>query len=72
MYPDFYSPQELAQFLGITLSALERMRERGSGPPYYRVTGGSIRGRIGCRKRDIEEWLSKRRVMRSCQQARQL
>jgi hypothetical protein len=62
MYPDFYSPQELARFLGITLSALERMRERGSGPPYYRVTGGSIRGRIGYRKRDIEEWLSTRRV----------
>ena len=61
MYPDFYSPAEVAQLLGITLSAIERMRERGAGPPYYRVSGGTIRGRIGYRKRDVEEWLSKRR-----------
>jgi hypothetical protein len=50
---DFYSPPELAQLLGVTLSAVERTRERGSGPPYYRVSGGVIRGRIGYRKHDI-------------------
>jgi hypothetical protein len=59
MSRDFYSPSELAQLLAITLSAIERMRERGSGPPYYRVTGGpsaaglvtaSARSRSGSRR----------------------
>ena len=60
---DFYSPPpELAQLLGVTIHTVERMRERGSGPPYYRVSGGPIRGGVGYRKREVEKWLSTRRV----------
>jgi hypothetical protein len=67
---DFYSTAELAQLLGVTPHAVERMRERGEGPHYYRVSGGTIRGRVGYRKCDVEEWLSTRRVHRSSEQAR--
>jgi len=61
---DVYSPPELAQLLGVTIHTVERMRERGSGPPYYRVSGGPIRGGVGYRERKVEEWLFTRRVQR--------
>jgi hypothetical protein len=58
----FYSPDELARYLGLAPRAIEKMRFIQSGPPFYRISGGAIRGRVGYRKSDVEEWLATRRV----------
>jgi hypothetical protein len=52
MSEEFYFPPELAQYLGLMVIALERMRKRGTGPAFYRVGGGCTRSRIGYRKAD--------------------
>ena len=61
----------LVQFLSLTVNALARMRQRGTGPAFYRVGGGRLRSRIGYRKNGVETWLAGRRVLRSSEQARQ-
>ena len=42
--PEFLSPKQAANFTGFTPKALERMRQRGEGPIYFKAGNGrSIR-----------------------------
>ncbi len=52
------STREGAEYVGNSERAWIRWRGQGKGPPYVRV-GGQIR----YRKRDIDAWLSKHRVV---------
>jgi predicted DNA-binding transcriptional regulator AlpA len=54
----FMSPQELADFLGISLGSVRNLDKEGEGPRSFRIT----RRRIGYRLQDIEEWLRAREV----------
>ena len=58
MPTEFISPTELARRLGVAISTLDKMRAEGSGPTFYRISGGSKRGRIGYATADVEKWLS--------------
>lgn len=50
------SAREAARFLGLTLDQLYRLRERGEGPPGYRV-GRHIRFRWA----DLKAWQTRQR-----------
>lgn len=47
------SEQETAQFLQLSARTLQRLRQAGDGPQYYRLG----ERRIGYRMSDIEAWL---------------
>lgn len=47
---------EASAFLGISESALARMRKDGIGPPY--VKGGGSKGAIQYRKQDLQDWMA--------------
>jgi predicted DNA-binding transcriptional regulator AlpA len=48
--------KDLANWLGISLPTVQRMRSQGSGPFFVRVSAR----RIGYRKADVERWLGAR------------
>jgi len=48
--------RDLSVWLGISLPTLQRMRSRGGGPKFVRL---SFR-RVGYRPSDVEEWLVER------------
>lgn len=50
------SAREAARFLGLTLDQLYRLRERGDGPPAYRI-GRHLRFRWG----DLKAWQERQR-----------
>ena len=50
-----YSPQQLAKTLGVKLNTVNRWRDRGAGPAYYKV-GGAINGKVFYLEGDILEW----------------
>jgi predicted DNA-binding transcriptional regulator AlpA len=54
------SPAELGRRLGVSLRTVERMRSDGSGPPFYRVSGGLRRGRVAYSTEGVDAWLAKR------------
>ncbi len=51
---DYFSPEELAEHLGIPLSTVYMWRYRGEGPPGFRV-GRHTR----FRKTDVAAWVQK-------------
>jgi excisionase family DNA binding protein len=55
-----FSPAELARRLGVSARTVERMRADGSGPPFYRVSGGQRRGRVAYSTEGVDAWLAKR------------
>jgi predicted DNA-binding transcriptional regulator AlpA len=52
--------KDLAEWLGVSLPTVQRMRSRGGGPFFIRI---STR-RIGYRKTDVERWLGARTIER--------
>jgi predicted DNA-binding transcriptional regulator AlpA len=54
----FMSPQELADFLGISLGSVRNLERDKEGPRSFRIT----RRRIGYRLEDVEAWLRSREV----------
>jgi len=59
-------PGEAAKLLGFTPRALEAWRQRGSGPPFVRVSSRAIR----YRRADLAAW-AEGRVYQSTSQAMQ-
>jgi len=49
--------RQLSEFLGFASVTLQQQRERGEGPPFFRV-GRSIRYRLG----DVLDWRAARTV----------
>jgi predicted DNA-binding transcriptional regulator AlpA len=54
------SERELAEWLGVSLPSLQRMRAEGTGPRFVQLT----QRRIGYRKSAVELWLSARTIDR--------
>jgi hypothetical protein len=54
---NFLSPQELAEYAGVSLTTVYGWNKQASGPPYDRV-GKHIQYRL----RDVQQWSSKRRT----------
>jgi excisionase family DNA binding protein len=54
--PAVMTTDEVARYLGINKKSLDRMRGRGDGPPYVRLTGKLIR----YRKADIDDFIESR------------
>jgi predicted DNA-binding transcriptional regulator AlpA len=52
--------KELSTWLGLSLPTLQRMRSKGGGPKFIRL---SLR-RVGYRSTDVEEWLVTRTAER--------
>ena len=48
-----FTPSELSDFLGVSLSTLERWRCQGEGPPFIKIG----RRRIAYRSRAVRQWL---------------
>ncbi len=55
---DMLSRVELADALGISTRTVDRWIAEGTGPPYVRLPGGTLRWRWG----DVREWLRDHRV----------
>jgi hypothetical protein len=53
---DFYTPEQLAEELGMSARTLQRMRARGEGPPYVRPTDH----RILYPREGVPDWLASR------------
>lgn len=51
--PSLLTPRELAAQLGVDVSDLRRLRERGAGPAYIKITPRTIR----YLSQDVAEWL---------------
>jgi excisionase family DNA binding protein len=49
-------PEETAEYLGVTVNALAKMRWDGSGPPYVKIGR-----RVRYRRSDVDAWLDARR-----------
>ncbi len=54
--PDVMTTDEVARYLGINKKTLDRLRGRGDGPRYLRLTSKIIR----YRRADVEEFLETR------------
>ena len=52
--------KELSTWLGLSLPTLQRMRSKGGGPKFVRL---SFR-RVACRQSDVEAWLLARTAER--------
>jgi predicted DNA-binding transcriptional regulator AlpA len=52
--------KELSGWLGVSLPTLQRLRSRGGGPRFVRI---SLR-RVGYRTTDVEAWLEERTAER--------
>jgi len=50
--------KQVAEFLGVTVSALRRWRFEGRGPGFFRLEGRLVR----YRQEDVEGWLSAQAV----------
>jgi excisionase family DNA binding protein len=50
---ELWSPEDLAQYLGVPLATLYAWRYRGEGPPALKV-GRHLRYRVA----DVEQWLA--------------
>ena len=58
----FYSPQELAEYLDYPLATIRKWRTEGTGP-----VGIRIGKRLRYRKSEVERWLQSRESERSDQ-----
>ena len=54
---NFLSPQELAEYAGVSLTTVYGWNKQASGPPYHRV-GKHIQYRLS----DVKQWSSERRA----------
>ncbi len=52
------SPKQAAQYLGVSVRAIELWRQLNTSPPFFRVTKRCIR----FRREDLDNWLNERRV----------
>ena len=55
---EWFSPDQAAEYLGLTSRAMEDMRYRKTGPGYSRVNTRTIR----YRRADLDAWLEAGRV----------
>ena len=55
--PEYLDSEQAAALTGFTPKALERMRHRDEGPPFYRI-GKSVRYRV----EDLRAWMEAGRV----------
>ena len=63
--PRLLTTDEAGEILGLTRRAMEERRRRGSGPPYIRVGGSTVRYRLA----DLEEWLDERTFQSTSEEA---
>ena len=47
------TPPQVAELIGFTVRFLEIQRQKGCGPPYYRISN-----RVRYSRADVEDWLS--------------
>lgn len=59
-----FRTRDASEYLGMPQSTLEKLRLRGDGPPFIRLTGRAI----GYLKEDLDRWLRERRVSSTSQQ----
>jgi hypothetical protein len=57
LFPEYLNPKQAATLTGFTPKALERMRQRGDGPPFLK-RGKSIRYAVA----DLRAWMEAGRV----------
>jgi excisionase family DNA binding protein len=55
---DMLTRVQLAEALNISSRTIDRWIREGTGPPYVRFPGGTLRWRWG----DVQEWLREHRV----------
>lgn len=55
--PDFYSEDETAQFLDVSIPTLRTWRHRKQGPAYYKI-GGKVR----YKPEDLQSFVNESRV----------
>ena len=48
------TPPQVADLIGFTVRFLEVQRQKGCGPPYYRISN-----RVRYSRADLEDWLSR-------------
>ena len=61
----YLSTAEAADHLGLKPNSLRQWRYRGSGPPFHRI-GDGPRARCHYRASELEEWISKKRLISTC------
>ena len=53
----FFTMQEVSEFLGISISTINRLIKKGDFPPKFKIS----KRRIVFMKKEIEEWINSRR-----------
>lgn len=61
-----YRPPDAGALLGLTASTLAKMRCRGDGPPYVKLSPRAV----GYRREDILKWIAERVVGSTSEPAR--
>jgi hypothetical protein len=64
--PRFLTAAEAAKMLKRSTKTLQRLRARGSGPPYHRMNG---RGDVLYRESDLLDWLAGRAFRNTTEEA---
>jgi hypothetical protein len=60
-YPQqWLTPERAAEYVGLSVPGLERMRREGTGPVFSKVNARVVRYRL----RDLDDWLAKGRTER--------
>lgn len=54
----WFTPREVAEWLGLTEQTLNKWRSAGQGPTYISTTNGTRGGRILYKETDIHNWLN--------------
>ena len=57
----YLNEQDFARRYQLSRRTVQRLRESGDGPPFYRISTGRTRGRVVYREDEIEVWLAGRR-----------
>ena len=55
------SEREAARRLDLSIRSMQRLRETGEGPPFYKISAGHMKGRVAYREEDLAAWLEGRR-----------
>lgn len=58
----YLTPQEAADYTGISVSALAKLRYSGRGCSYIRIGESATKALIRYRRKDLDDWLDLNRI----------
>lgn len=59
---EYLTPSEAAEYSGLSLSLLSKLRQKGTGCPYTKVGQSRTKCAIRYKKSDLENWMESNKI----------